>query len=106
SWQAVPSSRVCLGRMTRSRGAANAMVDSPLDPGQCNKAIKILEQFDRLVRKLGVRISARRLARLKALRDSGQITSSDLPATLAREFPGEFAGMTLAAIRNVCGKEN
>lgn len=82
------------------------MVDSIPDPGQCNKAIKILEQFERLAQKLGVQIGAKRLARLKVLRDSGRIKASDLPATLIREFPGEFAGMTLAAIKAVCKRED
>ena len=74
------------------------------DPDKCKKALKILEQFDRLARKLGIRISARRSQQLKDRRDSGTITANDLPAGLVREFPGEFAGMTLADIRRRCGK--
>ena len=35
---------------------------------KCKRAIKILEQFDRLARKLKARLSAKRLARLKELR--------------------------------------
>ncbi len=78
-------------------------MDSAPDPARCHKAIKILEQFERLAKKLGVRIPPKRLDHLRRLRDTGQIRSSDLPGTLSREFPGEFAGMTLDEIRKVCG---
>jgi hypothetical protein len=80
------------------------MANHAPDPDRCKKAIKILEQFDRLAQKLGIRIPPRRLQRLIALRDSGTIKSTDLPAGLLREFPGEFAGLTLAEIRRRCGK--
>jgi hypothetical protein len=82
------------------------MADPAPDPGRCKKALKILEQFERLARKLGRTIPPKRLARLKALRDAGTIRASDLPAILAREFPGEFAEMTLDAIRDTCAKRN
>jgi hypothetical protein len=71
---------------------------------KCKKAIKILEQFDRLARKLKARLSAKRLAHLKDLRDAGTIQVGDLPARLARAFPDEFAGLTLAEIRQKCEK--
>jgi hypothetical protein len=72
---------------------------------KCKKAIKILEQFERLARKLKAKLSRGRLAKLKALRDAGTIQADDLPARLTRDFPEEFAGMTLAEIRAHCGKE-
>jgi hypothetical protein len=75
------------------------------DPRRCKKAIKILEQFQRLAHKLGIKISPERLKRLQALRDSGKIKSADLPAKLRLAFPGEFAGMTLETIRTRCGKK-
>ena len=75
-----------------------------MDP-KCKRAIKILEQFDRLANKLGAKLSAGRLARLKDLRDAGTIQAADLPARLTRDFPEEFAGMTLAEIRQHCGKK-
>ncbi len=74
------------------------------DRGKCKKALKILEQFDRLAQKLGIRIPARRLRKLNRLRDCETIKSTDLPAGLAREFPGDFAGISLAEIRRRCGK--
>jgi hypothetical protein len=72
---------------------------------KCKRAIKILEQFDRLAAKFKARLSAGRLARLKALRDAGTIRADDLPARLLRDFPKEFVGMTLAEIRQRCGKK-
>jgi hypothetical protein len=42
---------------------------------------------------------------LNALRDAEKITSNDFPAKLRSEFPGEFAGMTLGALRKKCGME-
>jgi hypothetical protein len=69
---------------------------------QCKRAIKILEQYERLAKKLAIRLSPARIAQLNALRDAGQIKSTDLPAKLRLNFPGEFAGMTLDAIRRAC----
>lgn len=80
------------------------MADAPPDPGRCSRAIKILEQFERLSRKLGIRLTAARLQDLRGRRDAGTIKSTDVPAKLQREFPGEFAGMTLDAIRARCGR--
>lgn len=70
----------------------------------CNKAIKVLEQYERLAEKLGKKIPPKRLKELNEKRDAGTITSNDLPGFL--EFPGgELEGMTLAAIRKLCGKK-
>ena len=71
---------------------------------KCKRAIKILEQFDRLARKLNARLAPGRLAKLKALRDAGIITTADLPARLLRDYPEEFVGLTLAEIRQRCKK--
>jgi hypothetical protein len=75
------------------------------DPARCNKAIKLLEQFERLARKYAVKLSSKRVMELNGLRDTGRIKSSDLPAKLRAEFPGEFAGKTLATIRDRCAKK-
>jgi hypothetical protein len=75
------------------------------DPARCRTAIKLLEQFERLAKKYGVRLSPKRLKDLKKLRDAGTITSRNLPPKLRSLFPGEFAGMTLDAIRDTCGKK-
>ncbi len=75
------------------------------DPARCHKAIKLLTQFERLAKKYGVKLSPKRLTELQRLRDNGKIKSSDLPAKLQSEFPDEFAGMTLAAIRKKCQKK-
>ena len=80
------------------------MVAAAPDPARCNKAIKLLEQFERLAKKHGVRLSPKRLQSLKDLRDAGTIKSSDLPPKLRSMFPGEFVGMTLNTIRVKCGK--
>ena len=65
-----------------------------------------LEQFERLANKFGLKIPQKRLDRLRQLRDSGRIQSKDLPAKLIREFPGEFARLTLSAIRRACEKKS
>jgi hypothetical protein len=80
------------------------MVAAAPDPALCGRLSSLLEQFERLARKYGVRLSLKRLQELKKLRDAGKIKSSNLPAKLRVEFPEEFAGMTLAAIRARCKK--
>jgi hypothetical protein len=79
------------------------MADASPDRATCQKAIKLLEQFGRLARKYGIKISAARLQRLNELRDAGTITSADLPGKLAKEMPGEFVGLSLDEIRERCG---
>ena len=79
------------------------MTDPP-DPARCKRAIKLLEQFERLARKYGVKLSDKRLKQLKDLRDGEKIKSGDLPAKLRALFPGEFVGLTLKTIREKCGK--
>ena len=69
----------------------------------CKRAIKILEQYERLANKFGITIPPARLNDLNHLRDNGTIKSTDLPAKLRHEFPGEFVGMPLDAIREQCG---
>jgi len=64
-----------------------------------------LEQFERLAKKNGVKLSPRRLSDLRQLRDAGVIRSNDLPAKLRSVFPAEFAGMRLDAIRERCRKK-
>jgi hypothetical protein len=69
---------------------------------QCHKAIKLLEQYERLMKKYGKEIPPATLKRLQALGDN--ITGTDLPGTLQSEFPSEFQGLTLKEIRKLCGK--
>ncbi|MGI2907148.1 hypothetical protein [Tolypothrix sp. VBCCA 56010] len=70
----------------------------------CNKAVKILTQYERLAKKFGVNLGDRRLAELNRLRDAGQITINQIPGTLRGEFPtGNFGEMTLQQIRDLCG---
>ena len=66
--------------------------------------MKLLEQFERLARKLGISIPPRRLADLRDLRDRETIRSGDLPPRLRSMFPGEFAGKSLKTIRDECRK--
>jgi hypothetical protein len=76
----------------------------PLSKKECQTAKKILEQYQRLAEKRGVRLSPRRLEELNQLREAGAITINDLPSTLHREFPkGTFNSMTLAEILELCG---
>ena len=80
------------------------MSSKPPSKKECHKAIKILEQYPRLAKKCGVRLSPGRLEALNQLREDGTITINDLPSTLRREFPvGTFNSMTLAQIRELCG---
>lgn len=71
---------------------------------QCKKAIKILTQYERLSQRRGIQLSPARIALLDKLRDMGVIKSTDLPGKLTREFPGEFAGLTLAEVRRACAQ--
>jgi hypothetical protein len=68
----------------------------------CNLAIKLLTQYERLAEKYGVRLTESRLQELDTKRDSGIISSNDLPATLQRVFPGRFLGQTLQEVREDC----
>jgi hypothetical protein len=72
------------------------------DRANCHKAIKLLREYERLMKKYGKPLPRNRVQILDGLRDAGTITSNDLPAKLRGEFPGEFAGMTLDAIRKEC----
>ncbi len=69
----------------------------------CKKAVKLLEQYQRLARKYGLAMPAIRIQDLNDRRSEGTIKSTDLPAKLRAEFPGEFAGMSLVEIKNICG---
>lgn len=69
---------------------------------KCNKAIKLLEQYERLMNKYRKEISPKTLEKLQTLGEN--ITSTDLPGTLQAEFPGEFRGQPLKEIRKICGK--
>jgi len=84
---------------------SDTMSDAAPDPGRCKAAIKLLEQFERLAKKYNVRLPRKRLEKLRDLRDTGAIDSSDLPAKLRCEFPSDFIGMNLAAIHEACKKK-
>lgn len=73
------------------------------DRANCHKAIKLLREYERLMKKYGQPLPAKRVQELDGLRDAGTIMSKHLPAKLRREFPGKFAAMTLDAILNKCG---
>jgi hypothetical protein len=84
----------------------NDLSNFELSKSDCNKAIKLLEQFERLSQKKGLKLSADKLERLTELMNSGEITVRDLPATLQREFPGTLTNFSLTIIRFLCGKVN
>ncbi len=70
---------------------------------ECQTAIKILTQYERLAKKFGKKIGENRLRELDSLRELGEITINDLPATLRSEFPtGKFGNMNLKNIRHMC----
>ncbi|STZ63981.1 Uncharacterised protein [Moraxella lacunata] len=78
--------------------------DNAPTKAECNTAIKILEQYERLSSKSGSRLSPKRIQELNAKRDLRTITIYDLPASLRSKFPARFLGMTLSEIRAVCSK--
>jgi hypothetical protein len=83
-------------------GPKDGAVATP-DRANCHKAIKLLREYERLMKKYGKPLPRKRVLVLDGLRDAGTITSNDLPAKLRGEFPGEFTGMTIDAIRRKCG---
>lgn len=68
----------------------------------CNKAKKLLTEYTRLYAKTGRELPAARRKSLDAKRDAGTISKDDLPASLKRDFPGEFSSMTLAEVQAAC----
>lgn len=86
----------------KQRDSDASEVDGP-SAADCNKAIKALEQYERLAKKLGKNISPKRIQELNVLRDQGAITSAHLPGSI--EFPGgQLEGKTLKEVRAICGK--
>ena len=69
---------------------------------ECNRAKKILTQWERLARKLGIKISKKRRAELRRKTQDGTITIHDLPASLRRRFPSELDRFDLNQIINIC----
>jgi hypothetical protein len=70
----------------------------------CNKAIKLLEQPDRLSQKLKLKIPEKRKQEWAAKIANGTITSNDLPGKIQNDFPPRFKGKTLEQVRAECGK--
>jgi hypothetical protein len=68
----------------------------------CQQAMKLLTQYERLAAKYGVKLPPDRLEILNRKRQDGSITSNDLPATLRRAFPGQFQGLTLNELYKIC----
>lgn len=71
----------------------------------CNKAIKLLTEYERLYKKAGGRPTTQQIERGNALREAETITSNDLSGSIQREFPGSLKGLTLGEIRKLCGKQ-
>ena len=93
---------VLMAEMPKNNGEGGGNQRPPRD--LCNKAIKILTQYERLAQKFGVNIGNKRIAELNRLRDTGQITINDIPGSLRGEFPtGTFGNITLKQVRNMCG---
>lgn len=72
---------------------------------ECQKAIKILTQYERLAKKYNIRLPDKRIQELNELRDKGLIKIDHLPAKLKSEFPGIFKDKTLAEIRALRRRE-
>ncbi len=98
--------------VTTKAPGGGSPVTTTIDPGdlddfctKCRTATKVLTQYRRLADDRGIRLSPDRLRKLNELRDSGAITSHDVPAGILRgrpPFPGEFSGWSLAEIRETC----
>ena len=69
---------------------------------ECNRAKKILTEWERLANKLGVKISKKRRDQLRRWTQDGTIEVTDLPAKLRRKFPSELARFDLNQIINIC----
>lgn len=70
---------------------------------ECKKAIKLLEQVDRLAQKQGKKLNPKRLAELKKKIADKTITSSDLPGSIQNtEFPDKLKGLTLKEVEERC----
>ncbi len=85
------------------------MADAPkssIDGGPnclpARSAKKFLRDCKGLAKRRGVRQPIERLQILDVKLAAGTIASTDLPATLKNEFPGEFEGMTLHEIEELC----
>lgn len=72
-------------------------------PG-CRKAVKLLTEYERLCGTMGMKIPRGKLRLLDEKREAAEITSHDLPGALQREFPGQFASLTLKEIRTACSE--
>ena len=82
---------------------------TPKPPSRdCDAAIKVLEQYERLFLKVnaGRPLPAKRVKALDELRDRGVIRIRDVPASIRRVWPGgRFDELTLAEIYELCGKK-
>jgi hypothetical protein len=70
----------------------------------CNTAIKILTEYERLAEKYDIKLSKDRLKKLDEKRGNGTITIFDIPKGLRSKFPGRFVGKTLSEIIAECGR--
>jgi hypothetical protein len=69
---------------------------------ECKTAKKILTQWERLARKLGIKISKKRREELRRKTQNGTIKIHDLPGSLRRRFPSELDRYDLNQIINIC----
>jgi hypothetical protein len=103
-----PAESTCIEGITGflEKIAISSNINAILNPSvsDCNQAIKLLTQYERLAQKLGVNLTPKRIQELNQKRDAGTIKSSDLPGTIQRQFPGIFAGKTLSEIRQICNR--
>ena len=68
----------------------------------CTKAIKLLTQYERLMKEQQKKPQPKLIEKLNKLRESGEITSYNLSGTIQSEFPGSLKGKTLNEIRKLC----
>ncbi len=71
---------------------------------RCMTAIKLLTEYESLFKRVnkGKTLDPKRVQELNTKRDNGTITFDDLPGSLKPRFPGEFKGLTLKKIRELC----
>jgi hypothetical protein len=103
---ASPASRgaraVACWTATHHAGARTADATPHPSKEECNRAKKILTQWERLAQKLGIKISKKRRDDLRRKTQNGTIKIADLPGGLRRQFPSELDRFDLNQIINIC----
>lgn len=73
---------------------------------ECDTALKIFEQYNRLYQKVNNKsLDHPTLNKLNNLRDTGKLKFYDLPGSLRGKMPGRFEGWDYKDVLDICGKK-